>query len=173
MPKRLGRAGDRWIAWGVAAAFTLLALGIVFGSGMLEREVGRPNFARGTLTMTTHDGVRLTYKAEIALTPAEQAYGLMFRKKLPPDAAMIFVEEEERVANFWMKNTLIPLDMLFVWRDGTIAKIAANAQPLSLQAISSDEPVAAVVEIAGGSAAAQGIQVGDKIDFPVLGQKSH
>jgi uncharacterized membrane protein (UPF0127 family) len=78
---------------------------------------------------------------------------------------MVFPFEQPRYASFWMKNTLIPLDMIFVRADGSIANIEANTVPLSLQLVFSDEPVAAVLEIAGGRSAELGIQPGDKVKW--------
>lgn len=77
---------------------------------------------------------------------------------------MIFPFSKERVASFWMKNTIIPLDMIFIRKDGTIAYVA-NAQPLVLDPVSAYEPVTAVLEIAGGRAAELGISAGDRVDF--------
>lgn len=102
---------------------------------------------------------RLT--VEVAQSSKEQAQGLMFRTKLPPNAGMIFPFSVDRMASFWMKNTVIPLDIIFVRRDGTIESIAANTIPYSLDPVQSGEPVAAVLEIAGGRAAELGIAAGD------------
>lgn len=117
------------------------------------------------LTITTakrkHD-----FKVEVARTEAEQARGLMFRKHMAPDRGMIFPMVPARFASFWMKNTLIPLDMIFIRFDGTIARIAARTTPHSLAPVSSGEPVAAVLEIAGGRAAQLGISVDDRVVWP-------
>ena len=117
------------------------------------------------LTITSADKVQ-KFRVEVASTEAEQARGLMFRDRLAPDAGMIFPMNPPRVASFWMKNTLIPLDMIFVRADGTIARIAAETVPYSLTPVSSGEPVAAVLEIAGGRAGELGISEDDKIDWP-------
>ena len=89
----------------------------------------------------------------------------MYRESLAPDRGMIFPHDQPRPASFWMKNTLIPLDIIFVRADGTIARIAANATPLSLTPIPSFEPVSAVLEIAGGRAAELGIEAGDRVEW--------
>lgn len=89
----------------------------------------------------------------------------MNRSSLAPDHGMIFPFDQPRVASFWMKNTLIPLDMVFVRADGTIANIEANTVPLSLQPVISDGPVSAVLEIAGGRSAELGIEAGDKVEW--------
>jgi uncharacterized protein len=105
------------------------------------------------------------FTVEVARTVAEQARGLMFREALAPDAGMIFPFPSPRPASFWMKNTLIPLDMIFVRADGTIARIAANTVPGSLDPVGVSEPVAAVLEIAGGRAAELGIAEGDRVTW--------
>ena len=87
----------------------------------------------------------------------------MNRSELAPDRGMIFPFEPPRDASFWMKNTLIPLDMIFVRTDGSIANIAANTVPLSLEPVPSEGPVGAVLELAGGRAAELGIKPGDKV----------
>ena len=97
------------------------------------------------------------FQVEVARTPEEQAQGLMFRESLGPNRGMVFPFDPPRPASFWMKNTLIPLDMLFVRADGTIARIAANTVPHSLDPEGVREPVAAVLEIPGGRAAELGI----------------
>ena len=89
----------------------------------------------------------------------------MFRQSLAPDRGMIFPLDPPRAAGFWMKNTLIPLDMIFVRPDGTIANIAENTVPLSLDPVTSVGEVAAVLEIAGGRAAELGIAAGDRVDW--------
>lgn len=91
--------------------------------------------------------------------------GLMFRTALAPDRGMIFPMDPPRDASFWMRNTLIPLDMIFVRADGSIANIAANTVPYSEEPMRSDGPVAAVLEIAGGRCAELGIQPGDKVKW--------
>ena len=103
---------------------------------------------------------------EIASTPEEQARGLMFRESLAPDRGMLFPLGETRPASFWMKNTLIPLDIIFIRSDGRIENIAAETVPLSLEPVSSTAPVAAVLEIAGGRSAELGIEAGDMVDLP-------
>ena len=103
------------------------------------------------------------FTVEVAETGEQQAQGLMFRKELAPDRGMVFPRDPPGDASFWMKNTLIPLDILFVRTDGTIARIAENAVPMSLAPIPSLEPVGAVLEIAGGRSAELGIKAGDKV----------
>jgi len=116
------------------------------------------------LEIRTAKGVR-QFRVEVAVTQEEQAKGLMYREALPAHGGMIFPMTPPRFASFWMKNTLIPLDMLFIRPDGRIARIAANAVPQDLTPIESGEPVAAVLEIIGGGAAADGIAEGDVVSW--------
>ena len=109
------------------------------------------------------DGREHRFTVEVARTGAEQTMGLMYRTELAPDRGMIFPMEPPRNASFWMRNTLIPLDMIFIREDGTIARIAANTVPLSEESVGVDEPVAAVLEIAGGRSAELGIGEGDRV----------
>ena len=106
------------------------------------------------------------FTVEIARTSGQQALGLMHRQSLAADRGMLFPYDPPRPASFWMKNTLIPLDLIFIRADGTIASIEANAVPLSLEPIASQEPVAAVLEIAGGRAAELGLAPGDQVLLP-------
>lgn len=117
------------------------------------------------LSITTAQGVR-RFTVELARTNAEQARGLMFRTKVAKGTGMLFPMASAREAGFWMKNTLIPLDMIFIRADGTIARIAANTVPQSLDVVDSGEPVVAVLELAGGAAAAQGIAPNDRVIWP-------
>jgi hypothetical protein len=117
--------------------------------------------------LTIHAGGS-TYKfeVELATTPAEREQGLMFRKSMAPNAGMLFLYPSEQQVAFWMKNTLIPLDMLFLKADGSIARIAHDAVPLDETPIPSNADVKAVLEVKGGTAAALGIKEGDRVDFP-------
>lgn len=124
----------------------------------------QPSNALLPLAIHTADATR-RFEVEVAMTPAEQAQGLMFRKALGPDTGMLFPMDPPRTASFWMKNTLIPLDMLFIRTDGTIAFIGANAQPYSQEPVSAGIPVTAVLELAGGRAAALGIKEGDRVNW--------
>jgi uncharacterized membrane protein (UPF0127 family) len=108
----------------------------------------------------TANGKPHRFDVEIALTAKEQANGLMFRKDLPTDGGMVFPMSPPRSASFWMKNTFIPLDMLFVRTNGSIALVAANVKPYSREPVSAGIPVAGVIELRGGRAAELGIEQG-------------
>ena len=105
------------------------------------------------------------FTVEVARSPQEQAQGLMFRQSLADDRGMLFLYDEAQPASFWMKNTYIPLDMIFVRPDRRIARIAENTVPLSLDPVPSLEPVSAVLEIRGGLASELGIRAGDKVEW--------
>ncbi len=108
------------------------------------------------------------FTVELAVTSEEQAQGLMHRRKLAADAGMLFPFAPEREAAFWMKNTYIPLDMLFVAGDGRIVNIAQRTVPLSLAVVSSEGPVRAVLELNGGTTARLGIRPGDRVIHPIF-----
>jgi uncharacterized membrane protein (UPF0127 family) len=110
-------------------------------------------------------GSAYKFEVELATTPAEREQGLMFRKSLASNAGMLFLYPDEQQVAFWMKNTLIPLDMLFLKADGSIARIAHDAVPLDETPIPSNVPVKAVLEVNGGTAQALGIKEGDKVDY--------
>lgn len=114
------------------------------------------------LTIATADDA-VMFTVEIADTDATRARGLMFRQRLPEDRGMLFDFGQPRPAAMWMKNTYIPLDMLFIRSDGTIAYIAANTVPHSLDIVGISEPVLAVLELAGGVASKHGIRAGDTV----------
>ena len=106
-----------------------------------------------------------TFRVEVARTSQEQEIGLMFRKAMGRDEGMIFPMKPPRGAAFWMKNTVIPLDIIFVGADGRITNIAANAVPYSLQPLESTGLVKGVLELNGGRAAQLGIAAGDRVDW--------
>ena len=102
----------------------------------------------------------------LAETPAEQRRGLMHVREVPEGWGMLFLYKREREVSMWMKNTHVSLDMLFIRADGTIARIETNTRPLSLESISSGEPVNRVLELKAGSAKRWGVKPGDKLLSP-------
>jgi hypothetical protein len=128
------------------------------------------HFPRTSLEIMAH-GRTNRFQIWIADTPARQEQGLMFVRDLPATEGMLFPEGSPQVAHFWMKNTYIPLDMVFVGKDGRIAKVIANARPFSLDVLSSDVPVIAVLEIRGGEAGELGIGVGDRVSWQKAGSQ--
>jgi len=121
-------------------------------------------FPRTTLEIATKPHAQ-KFNVWVADTPARQAQGLMFVRDLPADEGMIFPNEKPRLAAFWMKNTYISLDLIFIAPNGRIAKIAANAPPFSLETISSGEPISAVLELKAGESARRGVKVGDLVTW--------
>jgi len=119
------------------------------------------------LTVVTPGG-EVAIRAEVALTPEEQARGLMFRRSLAPKSGMIFIYTPPQPVSMWMKNTLISLDMLFIDANGRIQRIARRTEPYSERVIPSGGPVVAVLELAGGAAERLGITVGSTIDLTAL-----
>lgn len=115
------------------------------------------------LTIATQDGQRFNFTVELALSPAEQEKGLMFRTSMPENHGMLFVFGAESQRSFWMKDTLIPLDIIFVEKDGRIQHIHGNARPLDRAFITSGMPSLAVLELNGGTAYKHGIKEGDYI----------
>ena len=152
----------------VIVGAVILAFGIVLLSAQTQSQNQRPHYARSTLVITGQGGKQNSFNVEIANSEPEQSYGLMFVKSLGDDQGMIFPYHPPREVAFWMKNTLIPLDMLFVRPDGTICRIVAMAKPQDLTPIPSQEPVIAVIEINGGAARKKNINVGDKVESPML-----
>jgi len=128
-------------------------------------------FEKAEITIDTAAGSR-RFSVELAVTPAQEEQGLMFRQRLAPDAGMLFVFGDTAVRTFWMKNTLIPLDMLFIAPDGRIVDIHERAVPLSEDVIPSREPARAVLELNGGTAARLGIEIGDVVRYKSFGNAS-
>ncbi len=120
-------------------------------------------FDKQPLTIETKAGQRYAFTVELALDSGQRQQGLMFREKMEPDAGMLFDFDEAREISMWMRNTLIPLDMLFIGEDGTIRHIHAGAVPHSEAIISSEGPVKFVLELNGGEAARRNIAVGDRV----------
>ena len=148
-----------WLVLAVVGAFGLwLAPNNASAQGKLE-----------SLTIETAKGPH-QFSVEVMRTDEERARGLMNRPYLPADRGMLFDFKQPQIASMWMKNTLIPLDMLFIRKDGTISNIAENTEPHSLRSISSTEPVTGVLELNGGTASRLGIAPGDKVRHPMFGR---
>ena len=116
------------------------------------------------LTVTGASGTH-RFAVELADTPEAQRRGLMFRTELPDDAGMIFPYDGTAAQSFWMKNTPLPLDIIFIGPDGRISNIAAMTEPYSLESVYSVGPVLGVLELRGGLAGELGIEPGDKVDW--------
>lgn len=119
------------------------------------------------INVTVENGAKKhVFKTELANTPETQARGMMFRTQMGDDEAMIFPFDLPAPRSFWMKNTPLSLDIIFIGPDSTIINIAANAEPYSLDRVLSVEPAIAVLELRGGRAQELGITVGDLVNWP-------
>jgi uncharacterized protein len=146
-------------------AAVLLLASLVPGAAALADQVA--SFDKSSVTIDTVAGPR-HFAIELARTPQQQELGLMFRPSISPDAGMLFDFGETRPATFWMKNTLISLDMLFITSDGHVADIHEHAEPLSEDVIRSQVPVRAVLEVKGDTVEQLGIRVGDIVHHPIF-----
>ena len=142
---------------------------LVVSSGAAVAQLAQ--FPTAELTIETKGGPH-KFTVEVATTPAQLQQGLMFRHTLAPDAGMLFDFEVPTPATMWMKNTLIPLDMLFVDQQGRIINIEQRTVPGSLDTIAAAAPARAVIELNGGTASRLGIRPGDKVVFPIFSGRS-
>lgn len=126
------------------------------------------SFDRGTLAIRTGTGTH-RFRVEIARRPAQHSQGLMFRRRLAADAGMLFIYSAARRASMWMKNTYIPLDMIYIDGSGRIVGFYERAVPGSLEVITSDQPVTAVLEVNAGTVSRLNIAVGDRVEHPAFG----
>jgi uncharacterized protein len=127
-----------------------------------QLESQKPDAARETLVIETKAGAK-TFSIEVARTAEQQALGLMFRTSLPETQGMLFPHDDSREVTMWMRNTYIPLDMVFIRADGIVHRVEANTEPMSERIIPSNGPVAGVLELAGGAASRLGIAPGDQV----------
>jgi hypothetical protein len=148
---KMARAG--LLGW----AFSLLAAALITAAADIAKAAELQ-----TLEIASKTGVHV-FQVEMAVTPEEKEHGLMFRRELPEGQGMLFDFQFDQNVAFWMKNTYIPLDMLFIRADGRILRIAENTEPLSERNIPSGGPVRAVLEVIGGTAKKLGIAAGDRV----------
>ena len=127
-----------------------------------EPTKAQPELPKEKLVIVTRDGVHHAFNVEVATTPEQQMTGLMFRTHVPADGGMLFDWVGERRAQMWMKNTLVPLDMLFIGPHGTVRHVVENTVPQSL-AIIDGGMASATLELAAGTAERLDIRVGDKV----------
>lgn len=123
-----------------------------------------------SLEIVTKSGVHV-FSVEVAKTDEERATGLMYRKELAEGRGMLFDFSPEQPVSMWMKNTFIPLDMIFIRSDGRILRIAENTEPRSEKIISSGGLAKGVLEVIGGTARKYGIQAGDRVAHPLFGTR--
>jgi uncharacterized membrane protein (UPF0127 family) len=171
MPSRPGSASSWWCP--IVNRFVVAALLVV---ALLALSISLPGSyqaaqAQDTDSLTIISGDdRHVFSVELANTPESRARGLMYRRSMPDDHGMLFDFGRVDMVSMWMRNTYIPLDMLFVRADGSIARIARDTEPLSERPISSGEPVLSVFEINAGISDRLGIAAGDRIDHPLFAQ---
>jgi uncharacterized membrane protein (UPF0127 family) len=140
---------------------TFLLFGLLMAAGPV-RSAGLQ-----TLEIASSTGVH-TFSVEVVDNDADRAKGLMYRKELPEGRGMLFDFKREQDVSFWMQNTYIPLDMIFIRADGHILRIQENAEPLSTRLIPSGGPVLGVLEVIGGTARKLGIKPGDRVAHPIF-----
>lgn len=166
---RYGSAMNWWIRIIKAGVGSVLVAAMLFacdgpvsdgGDGVSKNDLE-------SLTIESASG-KHAFSIEVARTPEQQMKGLMYRRRMATDAGMLFVHKREDVVNMWMKNTYIPLDMIFIARDGRIARVAERTVPLSEAVVSSGDPVVAVLELNGGTASRLGIKSGDRVESETL-----
>ena len=144
----------------VVAAFFLALFGLL-GS------VAAPAQTLDKLEIVTASGVH-AFSVELASNDAQREKGLMYRRYMPADRGMLFDFKREAPVTFWMKNTYIPLDMIFISRAGKVTDVAANAEPLSERLIPSGGPCYAVLEVNAGVAASIGLKAGDTVRHTIF-----
>ena len=149
------------LAIAYSAVFALMLLFVAAMPVVAEEGVFEP------LSITTASG-RHDFQVEVMRTDDEQERGMMFRRSLADDKGMLFPFKEAQVATFWMENTYVSLDMIFINADGTVHRIEKRAEPLSTRTISSGAPVLAVLEVIAGTADRLGIRPGDKVAYPLF-----
>ena len=145
---------------GPAAAVALLLVWLAYG-------VPARAFELQPLEIVTRTGVH-SFAVEVVTTPEQQAQGLMFRRELPEGQGMLFDFHREQSTNFWMKNTYISLDMIFIRGDGRVLRVAESTVPLSEALVPSGGPVRAVLEVIAGTAKRIGIEPGDRVAHSIF-----
>lgn len=130
-----------------------------------------PTADENLLEIATQNGVEV-FSVEVAKKDEDRARGLMFRRELPERRGMLFEFDSDENVSMWMRNTYIPLDMIFIKSDGKILRIAENTEPLSERIIPSGGPVRAVLEVAGGTAKKLGIAPGDQVGHPMFSRSN-
>ena len=146
-------------------ATLIILLALVAGNAAAQMPV---NFGHSHLEIVLSDGTRHDFEVEMASTNDQLQQGLMGRSKLGAEAGMLFDFGHPQSVSMWMKNTLIPLDMVFIAEDGRVLGIAERAIPQSLSIISSPSPSRAVLELNGGTASRMGLHAGDRIVHPIF-----
>jgi uncharacterized membrane protein (UPF0127 family) len=151
----------------------LAAAGLLASPGILHAQPGvdrpQPKLPTERMVIVTRNGTRHDFMVEMAISPDQQTVGLMFRPTVPANEGMIFDWGAPRESSMWMRNTLAPLDMVFIAADGRIHRIAERTVPLSLTPIDSRGPVRATLELQGGITERLDIRVGDRVLHRMFG----
>ncbi len=151
--------------WIVLCGMVLLA---TFAVSQAASAQPQPILPQSDLVIQTAKGPQ-RFRVELADNDQSRSRGMMFRTSMAPDAGMLFDFKQEQMASFWMRNTLLPLDMLFIKADGTILNIHQRAIPGDETGINSAGPVRAVLEVNGGTTARLGIKAGDRVEHAIFG----
>lgn len=151
-----------------ALAALLVLLGAPASAALAQQQQQLVGFKPGVVTVVTASGSH-KFEVELAITPEQREQGLMYRQTLGKDAGMLFLYNSPQPIAVWMKNTFIPLDIIFIGADGTIISMHERAVPLSTTTMSSDGLAKAFLELNGGTVSRLGIKVGDKIQGEGLG----
>lgn len=159
------RQGIVLLAYALVIAVTCAAWAVTAHSQSVPRQQDEIVFESGALWLNTAQG-RFQFTIEMADTPQKRARGLMFRETMPKNHGMLFDFESERRITMWMRNTPLPLDMIFIRADGTVARIEERTTPFSDDEISSGEPVTHVLEVNAGISRLIGLKPGDRIELP-------
>lgn len=146
----------------------LAAAPLLHGPAAVAQEAGQA--ATEPLTIVSKNGPH-RFAVEVMRNDADRSRGLMFRRAMPADHGMLFDFERPQPVAMWMKNTYLPLDMVFIRADGTVARVAADTEPLSTKIIPSGEPVLGVLELNAGVAAKLGIRAGDRVQHGMFGAR--
>ena len=149
----------RWMAIGLLCALATAH----------AQTAAQPELPKQRLVIATKAGASHTFDVEVAQTPEQQTVGLMFRPTVPADGGMLFIWPRVQDSQMWMRNTVAPLDMVFIKADGTIRRVVENTVPYSEAVIDSNGPVRATLELAAGTTRRLGIHAGDTVSGPALG----
>ncbi len=160
---------SRSLAFLFCLALPVVCANALTGAVLAQSAAQAPAATTEPLEIVTATGAH-AFAIEVMRTDEERARGLMFRRFMPADRGMLFDFKTEQPVLMWMKNTYIPLDMIFIARNGTVTHVAANAEPMSERTISSGPPAYAVLEVNAGLAAKIGLKPGDKVRHPMFGR---
>jgi uncharacterized membrane protein (UPF0127 family) len=149
----------------VARITGILVVALLLSAQTTDRLDLETDFSQGSLIISANENACHVFDIYIAMSRAEQMQGLMYVRELPPARGMLFIYREAGIRSMWMKNTYIPLDILFIRGDGVVSSIEKHTEPLSLDSISAIEPVNFVLELNAGLTDKLGIEPGSTVFF--------